>query len=45
MLIATFSITPERARQVMFSIPYSSIDIVLLAPKETRSPARRISRG
>ena len=36
MLIATFGITPERARQSMFSIPYSSIDIVLLAPKATK---------
>ena len=36
ILIATFGITPERARQSMFSIPYSSIDIVLLAPKTTK---------
>lgn len=36
MLIATFGITPERARQSMFSIPYSSIDIVLLAAKATK---------
>ncbi len=34
MLIATFGITPERAKQVQFSIPYSSIDIYLLAPKK-----------
>jgi polar amino acid transport system substrate-binding protein len=33
VLVATFGITPERARQVQFAIPYSSIDIVLLAPK------------
>jgi polar amino acid transport system substrate-binding protein len=36
MLIATFGITPERARQVAFSIPYSSLDIELLAPKATK---------
>lgn len=33
MLIATFGITPERAKQVVFSIPYGSIDIILAAPK------------
>jgi polar amino acid transport system substrate-binding protein len=33
VLVATFGITPERARQVQFCIPYSSIDIVLMAPK------------
>ena len=36
VLSACFSITPERARQVAFSIPYASIDIELLAPKGTR---------
>ncbi|HLI10157.1 MAG TPA: transporter substrate-binding domain-containing protein [Alphaproteobacteria bacterium] len=34
VLIATFGITPERAKQVQFSIPYSSIDVYLLAPKK-----------
>jgi polar amino acid transport system substrate-binding protein len=34
LLIATFGITPERAKQVQFSIPYSSIDVYLLAPKK-----------
>ncbi|MCK8783390.1 transporter substrate-binding domain-containing protein [Roseomonas sp. NAR14] len=33
VLIATFGITAERARQVLFSNPYSALDIVLLAPK------------
>ena len=37
VLVATFGITPERARQVQFCIPYSSIDIVLMAPKSRRS--------
>ena len=36
MLIAAFGITPERARQVMFSIPYSSIDIMLVATKDKK---------
>jgi polar amino acid transport system substrate-binding protein len=36
LLVATFGITPERARQVQFAIPYSSIDIVLMAPKGTK---------
>ena len=36
VLVATFGITPERARQVMFSIPYSSLDIILQAPKATK---------
>ena len=34
VLVATFGITPERAKQVQFSIPYSSIEILLLAPKK-----------
>ena len=36
VLVASFGISPERALQVMFSIPYSSIDIILLAPKATK---------
>jgi polar amino acid transport system substrate-binding protein len=36
VLVAIFGITPERARQVQFSIPYSSIDIVLMAPKDSK---------
>ena len=36
VLVAIFGITPERARQVMFSIPYSSIEIEILAPKSTK---------
>ena len=36
VLIAAFGITPERARQVVFSIPYSSIDILLVATKATK---------
>ena len=36
ILVATFGITPERAKQVMFSIPYGSIDIELMAPKSMK---------
>ena len=32
-LVATFGITAERSKQVLFSNPYSSITIYLLAPK------------
>jgi polar amino acid transport system substrate-binding protein len=39
VLVATFGITPERAKQVAFSIPYSSFDIILLAPKATKIAA------
>ena len=39
VLVATFGITPERARQVQFCIPYSSIDIVLMAPAERKIDA------
>jgi polar amino acid transport system substrate-binding protein len=39
VLVATFGITPERARQVQFCIPYSSIDIVLMAPKSRKITA------
>ena len=34
LLVATLGITPERAKQVMFSIPYSAIENVVFAPKE-----------
>jgi len=33
LIVATFGITPERAKQVLFSIPYSSLDNVVFAPK------------
>ncbi|UFN51306.1 transporter substrate-binding domain-containing protein [Roseomonas sp. OT10] len=32
-LVATFGITADRAKQVLFSNPYSALDIYLLAPK------------
>jgi polar amino acid transport system substrate-binding protein len=34
IIVATFGITPERAKQVMFSIPYSAIENVVFAPKD-----------
>jgi len=34
LVIAGLGITPERAKQVAFSIPYSSIDNVVYAPKD-----------
>lgn len=34
LLIASLAITPERARQVQFSRPYSAATIVLLGPKK-----------
>lgn len=34
LIVATFGITPERAKQVMFSIPYSAIENVIFAPKD-----------
>jgi len=33
MIVATFGITPERAKTVLFSIPYSAIENVVFAPK------------
>ena len=36
LLVATFGITPERAKQVMFSIPYAAIENVIFAPKSAK---------
>jgi polar amino acid transport system substrate-binding protein len=36
LIVATFGITPERAKQVMFSIPYSAIENVVFAPKDKK---------
>ncbi|MFC0385895.1 transporter substrate-binding domain-containing protein [Muricoccus vinaceus] len=36
MLIATFGITEERAKQVLFSNPYSALTTYILAPRSTR---------
>ena len=33
LIVATFGITPERAKTVLFSIPYSAIENVVFAPK------------
>ena len=34
LIVATFGITPERAKTVLFSIPYSAIENVVFAPKD-----------
>lgn len=34
-VVATLSPTPERARVVMFTMPYSTFNLVVLAPKES----------
>jgi polar amino acid transport system substrate-binding protein len=34
LIVATLGVTPERAKQVLFSIPYSAIENVVFAPKE-----------
>ena len=36
IIVATLGITPERAKQVLFSIPYSAIDNVVFAPKDKK---------
>jgi polar amino acid transport system substrate-binding protein len=36
LIVATFGVTPERAKQVMFSIPYSAIENVVFAPKDKK---------
>ena len=36
LIVATFGITPERAKQVMFSIPYSAIENVVFAGKDKK---------
>jgi polar amino acid transport system substrate-binding protein len=36
LIVATFGITPERAKQVMFSIPYSAIENVIFAGKDKK---------
>lgn len=39
LLIASLAVTPERAKQVQFSRPYSAATIVLLAPKKVNVKA------
>ncbi|CAH1652048.1 LacI family transcriptional regulator [Hyphomicrobiales bacterium] len=34
-VVATLSPTPERARAVMFTMPYSTFELVILAPKDS----------
>ena len=35
LIVATFGVTPERAKTVLFSIPYSAIENVVFAPKDS----------
>ena len=36
LIVATFGVTPERAKQVLFSIPDSAIENVVFAPKDKK---------
>ena len=36
LIVATFGVTPERAKTVLFSIPYSAIENVVFAPKDKK---------
>ncbi|MBV9783273.1 MAG: transporter substrate-binding domain-containing protein [Acidisphaera sp.] len=36
LIVATLGVTPERAKQVLFSIPYSAIENVVFAPKDKK---------
>lgn len=33
VLVASLGITPERAKQVMYTIPYAAVNVVIAAPK------------
>lgn len=45
MVVAIFSITPERALQVAFSIPYAGQSAVLIAPRERQIAGPNDLRG
>lgn len=36
LIVATLGVTPERAKQVLFSIPYSAIENVVFGPKDKK---------
>ncbi len=36
VLVASLGITPERAKQVMFAIPYVGVDVVIAGPKRVK---------
>ena len=44
MLIALFGITPERAQQVWYSIPYATEAAVLVAPGKPQGQVGRRAR-
>jgi polar amino acid transport system substrate-binding protein len=45
VLVASLAVTPERAKQVQFSRPYSAATIVLYAPKKTNIKAPADLKG
>jgi polar amino acid transport system substrate-binding protein len=45
LIVATFGITPERAKSVLFSIPYSAIENVVFAPKSKNITSLADLRG
>jgi polar amino acid transport system substrate-binding protein len=45
LLVASLAVTPERAKQVQFSRPYSAATIVLYAPKKTNIKAPADLKG
>jgi polar amino acid transport system substrate-binding protein len=45
IIVATFGITPERAKQVLFSIPYSAIENVIFAPKDKKIASMEDLKG
>jgi polar amino acid transport system substrate-binding protein len=53
ILVASLGITPERAKQVMFTIPYAAVNVVIAAPKsvnlktieDLKSISVAVSRG
>src|SRR4029077_234626 len=36
MLVATLAPTPERAKQVMFTMPYNAFQMMIMAPKSAK---------
>ncbi len=45
LIVATFGITPERAKQVLFSIPYSAIENVVFAGKDKKIASMQDLKG
>ncbi|MFA7438065.1 transporter substrate-binding domain-containing protein [Castellaniella sp.] len=45
VLTATFGITAERAKQVMFSIPYSQLEMIVMGPKSLKMSSYEETAG